>query len=324
MSIENASSYTAAYLTRTSGCQPTSNALPEATLTQQLFPQRHSTAASSKMFSFFVLLLLLCFSACSTQNLAPEDNDPIETVNRGVFWFNDKVDIYLLEPVAKGYDFVVPDPAQTGISNFINNLETPIRLCSDLIQLKFEQFGVHLARFVVNSTVGLLGFIDVAKTQGLEPHYEDLSTAFASLGIPEGPYLVLPFLGPSHVRHAVGRTANGFIHPSNYLSLYFDNAVHSTTADAIALGYTGLEVIHTRAQLIDAIETAKESSLDYYAFVRAAYFQRRRSLVNDGATPAEEEFDEDSFDDEAFEDDDFQDEDFEDEGFDEEASGEDQ
>ncbi|MCO6430344.1 MAG: VacJ family lipoprotein [Deltaproteobacteria bacterium] len=214
--------------------------------------------------------------------------DPIEPVNRGIFWFNDQFDIYILEPVARGYDDVVPDPIQEGIGNFFENLRYPRYLVSDVVQLKFTQAAEHTGRFIINSTIGLLGFIDVAKHVGLEQHSEDFGLALAYYDVPPGPYLVIPILGPSNLRDGVGKVVDSFLDPIGALT-YTD--VDDDVAIPVIIGAKIIEAIDTRADLLEAVETAKESSIDYYLFTQGAYYQYRRGLLYDGDPPDEEEDD---------------------------------
>jgi len=206
--------------------------------------------------------------------------DPIEPVNRGIFWFNDQVDIYVLEPIARGYKDYVPEFMRTAVGNFFLNLRYPSYLVSDLVQGKFSQASDHTARFVINSTVGIAGLIDFAKDAGLPDHEEDFGIALAYRGVPAGPYLVLPFLGPSNVRDGVGRIVDLFLDPLYWVT--YSN-LSAGTKLAISASATGLKVIHTRAGLLQAVEAAKEGSIDYYLFVQGAYYQHRYGLLTDGA-----------------------------------------
>ncbi|RIL10926.1 MAG: ABC transporter [Proteobacteria bacterium] len=241
--------------------------------------------------SKIVVLSLTILSACSAAS-AQEVYDPLEPMNRGIFWFNNKLDIYLLEPVAKGYDWIMPQEAQDSVGNFFSNLRSPALLVSDLVQLKFDQAATHTGRFLINTTIGLGGLFDIASEMGLEEHDEDFGTALAYHGVPEGPYLVLPILGPSNFRDGFGRLVDGFLDPVFYLGA---TDMHDDTALAIQFGLKGLQVIDTRAGLIDAVEAARESSVDYYLFIQGAYHQHRRGVIYDG-NPPEEEFEFDDVD----------------------------
>ncbi|MCI5066427.1 VacJ family lipoprotein, partial [bacterium] len=189
-----------------------------------------------------------------------------------------QMDRYLLEPVADGYDAVVPDPMQRGVRNVFENLAYPRYLVSDLVQLKFGQAAEHTGRFLVNSTLGLGGLIDVAKHLGWERHSEDFGTALGHHGVPTGPYVVIPFLGPSNMRDGFSRIVDNFLSPVPWIA-----AETSSDNDAVAitLGMTALDVIQTRADLDEAINAAQEASLDYYLFIQSAYAQRRFAVIHD-------------------------------------------
>lgn len=245
---------------------------------------KHSLKTRTNLLiSLFGLLLPLLVPTLSHAQVE-EANDPLEPMNRGIFWFNDKLDIYVFEPVARGYDDNLPKPVKTGVSNFFDNLRFPMYLVSDLIQLKFGQAATHTGRFLINSTVGVLGVMDIAKDIDLEPHHEDIGTALGYWGVPGGPYLVLPFFGPSNLRDAVGFAADTALDPMLYYALYGPN---NTTTVVVSAGATALNFINRRAQLIEAVETAKEASLDYYLFVRSSYHQIRQNQIYDNNPPAE-------------------------------------
>jgi phospholipid-binding lipoprotein MlaA len=210
--------------------------------------------------------------------------DPLEDVNRGIFWFNDKLDVNVLEPVAKGYKEYVPSFMRTGINNFFSNLRYPSYLVSDILQGKITQAGEHTGRFLINSTIGLAGFLDIAKDVGLPDHQEDFGIMLAYHGVPAGPYLMLPLLGPSNVRDGVGLIVDGFLDPIGWVGY---SGLSNSTKLIIAASALGIRTIHTRAGLIQAIETGKESSVDYYLFVQSAYYQFRNGLVYDGMVPDE-------------------------------------
>jgi len=236
-----------------------------------------------------LLKVLLCGSVWAlsvSPAMAEEPWDPIEPVNRGIFWFNDKFDNYVAEPVSQGYDWLVPDTVQTGIGNFFSNIKYPIYLLSDLIALDFKQALNDTGRFVINSTLGVAGFIDVAKGMKLEEQAKDVGLSLAYHGVPAGPYLVLPFLGPSNLRDGTGRLVQVPLDPVFYIN--FTNASASTKW-AVTGGSKALEFTNTRVNMAEAIKAAKESSLDYYLFVQSAYYQYRRGLLYKGNPPDEEE-----------------------------------
>jgi phospholipid-binding lipoprotein MlaA len=239
---------------------------------------------------FFILAPFLCVLLPADAASAEETEiyDPIEPFNRGVFWFNDTFDVYFLEPVARGYDYITPRTVQTGVSNFFDNLKYPAYLVSDLLQLKFDQAGTHTARFFLNSTFGVLGLVDAAENLGFEKHHEDFGTMLGYNGVGPGPYIVLPFLGPSNLRDAVGTGVDALLNPVYHLGAY---GVDDNDAVLISAGATALNVVNTRARLLDAVSSAKDASLDYYLFVRKAYSQIRYEQIYDEAAPESEEFD---------------------------------
>lgn len=204
------------------------------------------------------------------------DNDPLEGFNRAVFWFNDGVDTVLIRPLAVAYKAVVPAPARTGVRNVMRNLRSPLDLANQLLQGDVGGAGTVLGRFVINTTVGLGGLIDVAAENGLDYEYESLDQTLAVWGVPEGPYLVLPLLGPSSVRDAVGLSGEAYADPVR-------NWAQNTDRDWIIYTRTGLVGLDTRAELLEPLDDLKRNSLDYYAAMRSLYRQRRDGLIRDGA-----------------------------------------
>ena len=234
------------------------------------------------------LLLLIAFALTFAPTLRAEDiHDPIESVNREIFWFNDQVDVYAMEPIAQGYDYITPAPVKTGITNFFANLRYPSYLVSDLVQFKFTQAAEHTGRFLINTTIGLFGLIDVAKHLGLEDHREDFGIALAYHGVPPGPYLVLPFLGPSNVRDGVGQLVDFFLDPLVIFGM--NNNVEQGTRDKITYPAGALRLVSIRYGLLEAIEAAKSSSVDYYLFMQSAYYQHRKGVLYDGNPPEDGE-----------------------------------
>lgn len=200
---------------------------------------------------------------------ASREHDPIERFNRGVFWLNDTLDVYALEPVARGWDSITPDAVQRSLANFFRNLRFPIVLVNNLLQGKVHASATTLARFMVNTTFGVAGFLDLAGKWGLEPRPEDFGQTLGWWGTPPGPYLVLPLFGPSSVRDTGG------------LAIDFLGTFPVAVNQWIIFGAGAVNTINTRAQFLDQIKAAKESSLDYYVFVRNAYLQHRRAQVDD-------------------------------------------
>lgn len=227
------------------------------------------------------LLLGLLLGGCASVNTPRDPRDPFEGYNRAMYNFNDSVDRAILKPVAEGYNKVMPKPLNTGISNFFSNLDDVTVLINDLLQLKFKQGLSDFSRLTWNTTVGLLGFFDVASHMDLPKHNEDFGQTLGHWGVGSGPYLVLPFLGPSTVRDGSGLVVDWQVDPLN-------GAIDDEETRWALLT---LNAVDTRAGLLRASRILESASLDPYIFLRDAYLQRRESLVYDGNPPAEDDFD---------------------------------
>lgn len=203
-----------------------------------------------------------------------DPSDPFEGFNRGVFAFNTGVDDYFARPVAKGYVKVMPDVAQTGVSNFFSNLTYPTVIVNDLLQGKVVQHFSDVARFLFNTVVGIGGLVDASTMLGLEKHDEDFGQTLGYWGVGNGAFLMLPLLGPSTNRDLVGRIGSAATNPLTYVDF------------EISAPLTAVSTVDTRAQLLDA-DSVLEQQLDRYIFVRNAYLQRRENLVYDGNPPKE-------------------------------------
>lgn len=227
--------------------------------------------------------LALCIAAVLLTGCAhaPADDphDPLEPVNRVVFKFNDTADQYLMHPLAKGYVAVTPQPVRTGITNFFDNLGSPVTIVNDFLQLKLKQGASDIGRLVLNSTAGLAGFIDVATSAGMTKHQEDFGQTLGYYGVGEGWYLMIPFLGPSDNRDFVGRVVDTPLHPEWWLPGRYD-LEHYTAA--------GVQLVNDRANLLDADKVLSQQ-LDKYLFIRTAFLQSRQSAIYDGHPPAEKE-----------------------------------
>ncbi len=226
-----------------------------------------------------VLLLLasaLTLAGCASFRTAAT-GDPIEPINRGIYSFNNTFDHYLFKPIAKGYDAILPGPIKTGVSNVFQNMSDAQSLVSDALQLKGAKFGDDLGRVMLNTTFGIGGLFDLATPMGIERGNEDIGQALGYWGIGAGPYLVIPFLGPSSLRDAVGRYGDAQINPVSFVS-----------SVPVRNSLTGLSVLDARVSLFPAEDLMNQAALDRYTFLRSAYLQRRQSLVLDGKRPKEE------------------------------------
>lgn len=244
-----------------------------------------------------VLMACAALSACATAQTASssyEDGeivDAMESYNRAMFAFNDAVDQALLGPLARGYRAVVPHPARMAVRNFLRNLRTPINAANQVLQGDIEGFAHDTSRFVINTSIGLGGLIDVAKDTGLEYEQEDFGQTLASWGAGHGSYFVLPLIGPSSFRDATGLAVDTLADP---VRLY----LHNTDNEGWYYARVGATAIDTREDLLDALDDLRRNSFDYYAAVRSAYTQRRAALVSDekpgtfGASAAIPDYDE--------------------------------
>jgi len=205
-----------------------------------------------------------------------QTQDPWEKFNRAIYSFNDTVDKAIARPVASTYTRAVPAPARNGLHNFIENLGEPSTIINDALQGKLKQTLQDTGRFLINSTVGLLGWFDVAQHVGLPVHDEDLGETLAHWGVPSGPYLVIPIIGPSTLRDAGGRVGDLYTDPPR-------NNMPPRYRNAELL----LDGIDTRAGLMGA-NSAIDSAYDPYTFVRDAYLQNRRFKIYDGNPPTEQ------------------------------------
>ena len=222
--------------------------------------------SSRPVIHYYVLAALLALVLVPASASEPvSTDDPLESMNRSIFSFNEFVDTYALKPVAKGYDFVTPQPVQNLVSNFFNNLGELRNATNGALQLNGQGLFTSVSRLVINSTIGMLGLIDVATPLGLEQQYNDFGITFAKWGVPSGPYLVLPFLGPSTARAGFGRIPDYFSSPMTYYDPQQDAWIAR-----------GIDVVNTRSRLMDAEDLIVG---DKYTFLREAYLQRRAFLI---------------------------------------------
>ena len=198
------------------------------------------------------------------------DEDPWEGFNEKMFWFNREVlDRYILKPVATGWDFLLPDPVQRGVHNFFDNLAVVRRVVNNTLQLKFTGAATELARFTINSTIGLVGFFDVAKDGfGIEQRDEDTGQTFGVWGMGPGPYLILPFLPPLTVRDGIGYAFDAAMTPYSYFIPWWGTFAGMTT-----------DIVNERSLNLDRFERVAESTVDLYGAVRNGYLQRRAAAI---------------------------------------------
>ena len=221
----------------------------------------------------FVIACACFLAGCAT---GPNPRDPYEGFNRKVFAFNERLDKAVLKPVAKGYTKILPQIVRTGVTNFFANLGMVVTTFNDAIQLKGEKVPVDIARFVTNLTFGIFGLIDVATELRIENRNEDFGQSLGYWGVGSGPYIVLPFFGPSTVRDAPGLAVDFVVSP--YFYVEDDKA-------GVLWGLLAVNVVNTRANLLPAEKILDESGVERYMFLRDVYLKRRQYLIHDGNPP---------------------------------------
>ncbi|HSR62885.1 MAG TPA: VacJ family lipoprotein [Gammaproteobacteria bacterium] len=213
------------------------------------------------------LALLVLVSGCATTGGDPRD--PLEGLNRGIYTFNEAMDDALFDPLGKVYKAITPGFIDEGVTNFFSNLNDISVVVNDILQLKFNQAVVDTVRLFLNTTVGLLGINDIASEAGIPKNKEDFGQTLAYWGVGAGPYLVAPFFGPTTLRDAAGFAVDGgLLNPVFYLE--------STKAKA---GLLSLNYVDFKADLLSAKEILGEAALDEYEFLKNAYFEKRRTLI---------------------------------------------
>jgi len=240
-------------------------------------PSYSGLSRASKVCLLFLLGALLLTGCASTKEVANDNlarpsvnqTDPYEGFNRSMYGFNMGVDKYLLKPIADGYRYVTPDFMQSGVTNFFNNLKGINVVLNDLLQGKFKQSASDTGRFLTNSTFGVFGLFDVASDLGMEANIEDFGQTLAVWGVDQGPYLVLPILGPTTVRDGPAIIVDKAANPGTYFP-----------------GTGIIEGINERANADSALKFIDEAALDPYVFTRESFLQYRNNLINDGKTDA--------------------------------------
>lgn len=229
-----------------------------------------------------VLMTVACATPSNIKKeAAPKKTDKFEKWNRQMLSFNEDVDAAVLKPMAKGYMSVTSPDVEKGVTNFFSNIDDIGVAVNDLLQFKITQSSMDMSRFVVNTTAGGLGVFDVAQMIDLPKHNEDFGQTLGFWGVPSGDYLMLPFVGPSSPREAVGLLGDALLNPFNY-TFIFGGGVAVTAA---TMGLSALEVTNTRAGLMATEKMVNEASAgDRYGFIKNAYLQRRDYLVHDGVS----------------------------------------
>jgi len=224
------------------------------------------------------LILALLGSGCaSSPDRVKDPRDPLEPFNRAIFHFNTDFDNAFMKPAAKAYRAVTPDVVDRGITNFFANLDDVTSLANNVLQFKLSRAGSDLGRIFINTTVGVLGFVDVATNVGLQSYKEDFDQTLGYWGLEPGAFLMLPILGPSSVRGTLGWAGDIVTDP-----------LFSIDTGNVYWGLIALRMVDFRADRLEAGEIMEEAALDPYIFLRDAYLQRRRNLVYDGNPPESE------------------------------------
>ncbi len=222
-----------------------------------------------------LLSAALFASGCATNSGRIADpRDPLEPFNRAVYRFNSDFDKAFLQPVAKGYRAITPEPVDRGITNFFQNIADVTSVANNILQFKMSRAGSDVGRIFINTTVGVLGFFDVATNVGLPSYKEDFAQTLGYWGLEPGAYLVLPILGPSTMRGAIGLVGDVFTDP-----------LFNIRKEKVYWGLIGLRVVDRRADLLATSEILEDAAPDSYGFLRDAYLQRQLNLVYDGNPP---------------------------------------
>jgi phospholipid-binding lipoprotein MlaA len=223
-----------------------------------------------------VALLSVLTAGCSTSN--PEalaQNDPYEQTNRAVFKMNMAVDNAVAKPVAKFYNRALPIPVRDSIHNVLTNLDKPVVFGNDILQGEGRRAGETLERFTLNSTLGVAGLFDVATRMGVPDHSEDFGQTLGVWGFGEGPYLVMPFIGPDPPRDLTGDVADIFMDPLTYIKFHGSDTWYAVR--------TGVDVLDLRARNVDTVQQIERTSIDFYATTRSLYRQYRSAEIRNGA-----------------------------------------
>ncbi len=227
----------------------------------------------SQLCVILSVCILLVLSGCASTQYVENERDPWQGFNRAMYGFNDGLDRAVLKPAAQGYKAVAPDFVETGVRNFFENLDDISVAANNLLQGKVSNSASDIGRFVVNSTLGVLGLFDVASSMGLTKHDEDFGQTLGAWGMDAGPYIVWPFFGPSTLRDTPSLVVDRMLlDPLTYVEI--------KTIERV--GIVAIDAVSVRAELLSLEETVDEISTDRYTFIREAYLDRREFLISDG------------------------------------------
>lgn len=232
-----------------------------------------------KILSLVMLMAMpIIVTGCANNDKAANGDeriyDPFEKVNRSVLTVNESVDKAVIEPVARGYRYAAPKPVRTGVRNFLRNLKSPLTMGNQLLQGDMEGFANASGRLFINTLLGVGGIFDVADMGGIPYEAEDFGQTLAVWGVGNGPYIVIPLLGPSTARDGTGLLVDSLLDPVRiYLFAHDLEWLHYTRV--------GVSIIDQREELLDVIDDLRRNSFDYYAALRSAYYQRREALIRD-------------------------------------------
>ena len=224
-------------------------------------------------FLLLILTAIIFTTGCASTTPDGDVNDPIESVNRSIYNFNEGFDRMILKPAAKGYQ-KLPSPVQTGTHNFFNNLNDVVVIVNDGLQLKGEQMSSDVLRFSVNTVFGVFGLIDMATPMGMPKHQESFADTLGYWGVGSGPYIVLPIFGPSSVRDA----------PSLVVD-YFTNPISLVSPASATVALSSVNAVDTRSELLKTTDLRDQLALDPYIFTRESYYQWRQNRIYDGDPP---------------------------------------
>ena len=236
----------------------------------------------TKIGRFLIFLCFFLVPGCASVPTDPaeaaayhEANDPLEPMNRKIFAFNMMADKYALRPIVKGYRAITTSGFRSKVRTFLGNLKTPLTVVNDMLQLNLKNAGVDFSRFIINSTLGFFGVYDVAERMGLPANTQGFGTTMGVWNIPSGPYLVLPFLGPSSIRDASGIVGDVFLDPLYYVGRNNNDRDVKWSFWII----DGVNAVTTYENNIDLLDEGKKTSLDFYAFMRSMYQQHRKKAI---------------------------------------------